>query len=104
LPRLDHHVVVRSDPQRLARFEHVVVQVAGASDPDPPGADGQTTRVARPQPLHPGSRQRPVDEPRRHCTVLQNHHQSLLMRWSRLRDKKALPVESMVMIDTDKVQ
>jgi len=36
--------------------------------------------------------------------MLQNHHQSLLMRRVGLRDKKAPPVESMVMIDTDKVQ
>jgi len=36
--------------------------------------------------------------------MLQNHHQSLLIRRAYFRAEKAPPAEGMVMIDTGKVQ
>ncbi|HEY2977741.1 MAG TPA: hypothetical protein VGJ35_07205 [Burkholderiaceae bacterium] len=67
-----------ADGQRLPDAEHVVVQIAGARDPDPSCRHRQVSCVPAAQQASAARHQDTVGQPQTRVVVLQNIHESPL--------------------------
>jgi hypothetical protein len=77
-PRLDHHLLIGAQLDRLAGGQHMVVDVTPAGDPGAAGLDHQPPRSARAQQTHAAGLQRAIAEQGIEDRMLQNRHGSPL--------------------------